>query len=70
MSEILDMSEVLEIVTYPECSKKPDSTPTVLDGNIFDYIDEVDPSFRKRHYYVFEWNNPFFDKTSVDDILA
>lgn len=42
---------------------------TVLEGDIFEYIDEIDPTFRKRYQWFFKGNDPRVDNTSVDGIL-
>ena len=49
--------------------KKRFPMKTTLDGNILNFIDEVDSTFRKRYQWFFKGNDPRVDNTSVDGIL-
>lgn len=42
---------------------------TVLEGDIFGYIDEIDPTFRNRYSWFFDNKDPKVDNTSVDGVL-
>lgn len=42
---------------------------TQLDGDIFQYIDETDPTFRKKYSLFFENKDPLIDTRSIDGIL-
>lgn len=62
------MDKINQILEY-EMLKKLYPRNTILDGDINTFIDEVDPTFRKRYSYFFECRDPLIDTKSVDGIL-